>query len=284
MFSLIVENSKGEQLSLSQNSNYVITGISGLTPPSSTINLSSNYGTDGSRFNSSKVEKRNIVINVKPQKPVEANRINLYRYFKTKQYCKIYYSNDARSVYIEGYVEAIEGDLFEKTQVIQISIICPQPYFKGLAEIAIDISNVIAAFEFPFETDNVGVEVSVYDYYKVANVYNSGDVESGMIIHFTASGSVTNPIKIINTNNGEFLSIDHIMLEGEEITINTYDNEKSIYYKNSSGEISNLLSYLADGSKFLKCDYGLNQFTYTAGSGISNLKCEIIYRDLYEGV
>ena len=79
MFSLIVENSKGEQLSLSQNSNYVITGISGLTPPSSTINLSSNYGTDGSTFNSSKVEKRNIVINVKPQKPVELIYIDTLR-------------------------------------------------------------------------------------------------------------------------------------------------------------------------------------------------------------
>ena len=125
MYSLKVENERGEALELTGNPNYTVYKIEGLNPPQATINSSVNTTTDGSSINSVRLENRNIVIYTTIEGDVEANRINLYKYFPVKKTVKLYFSNSSREVYIEGKVELIECDLFSNKQVAQISIICP---------------------------------------------------------------------------------------------------------------------------------------------------------------
>ena len=94
MFSLEVENKQGTKLKLTQNeSNYQVTKIEGLTPPKAKIVTTTVANMDGEKFKSSKLEARNLVLTIKLNGDVEANRLALYDFFENGQYCKIYYSN-----------------------------------------------------------------------------------------------------------------------------------------------------------------------------------------------
>lgn len=154
MFTCKIENEAHNILELTQNeSNYQVINISGLNPPNAQINRTPVAGMDGTNFNSSKLEERNIVITLKINGDIEQNRIKLYSYFNTKQWCRLYYKNELRDVYIEGYVETVEVDHFVIDQTMQISIVCPKPYFRALDEIITDVSKILKMFEFPFAID-----------------------------------------------------------------------------------------------------------------------------------
>ena len=96
MYSLKVENDRGNTLELTGNPNYTVYKIDGLTPPQATINTSANTTTDGSSINSVRLENRNIVIYTTIEGDVEANRINLYKYFPAKKKVKLYFANNSR--------------------------------------------------------------------------------------------------------------------------------------------------------------------------------------------
>ena len=100
MFTLKVENKKGEILDLT--SEYIIEKIDGLAPPSAAINTSTVGTNDGTIYNSARVENRNIVITARIKEPVEANRIRLYRFFKIKDWCRLYFKNGTRTFILTG--------------------------------------------------------------------------------------------------------------------------------------------------------------------------------------
>jgi len=62
MFSLVLENKNGDQLTFSQNSPYTISDIQGLNPPDATINTSEVSLIDGAKYNSAKVNMRQLMI------------------------------------------------------------------------------------------------------------------------------------------------------------------------------------------------------------------------------
>ena len=125
MYTLKVENQKGEILDLTGSPSYDVLKIDGLNPPSASINFSTMANFDGSIYNSAQLGNRNIVLTIKVYNPVETNRINLYKYFQMKKKIRVYYENNTRSVYADGYVETFENDYFTINQTIQISILCP---------------------------------------------------------------------------------------------------------------------------------------------------------------
>lgn len=62
-FSLILENSAGNQIDMTATANqYMTSKIEGLSPPPGTISTSSYAGMDGSYLNNAFIEKRNVVI------------------------------------------------------------------------------------------------------------------------------------------------------------------------------------------------------------------------------
>lgn len=293
MFNLKVENANGQQLTLThRESEYQVVQIDGLNPPNALLNSSTVAGMDGSRFASSRLEARNIVITIKVNGDVEANRLFLYKYFRTKQYCKIYFKNGSRDVYAEGYVETIETNLFENGQSMQISIVCHNPYFKAVDEIVNDISQVIGVFEFPFAfgadgvvagtTTDDAIEFSRIDKDRYVNVINNGDDVSGFIIEIMASGSVVNP-KIFSIDTNEQMIVNTSLVAGDLLIINTQQGEKSITLRRN-GVDTNYLRYLRKNSSWLKLNTGDNQFTIDADTGADLMQVLFKYRTKYEGV
>ena len=153
MYTLIAQNKYGQQLELTHNAAYSITNIDGISPPDGVINTTRNANADGSVFNSSYVDNRTITITLSINSPAEQNRINLYKYFKAKFPTRLYYSNATRNVYIDGYVQNIHIGFFDKKQVAQITILCPNPFFQDVNESLQEFINIEDLFEFPFSVE-----------------------------------------------------------------------------------------------------------------------------------
>lgn len=279
---LKAENHRGEVLNLSTNPNYIVYKIEGLQPPSVNVNVSANATSDGSTFNSARANSRNIVIYVALKGIVEDSRINLYKYFPLKKKIKLYYKNDTRDVYIEGYVELIECDLFSASQVAQISIICPQPYFKGVDELVSYFSDVSSLFSFPFSIPSSGIELSAITTNIRKSIINTGDIESGIIIRLYAIGAVVNPV-IYDVFNRTYIKLNYTMTVNDEIIINTYKGEKSITLIRN-GISTNIMGHMAADSTWLTLQSGDNVFSYDADSGNSNLQLTFTTSVLYGGV
>ncbi len=282
MYSLRVENDKGNILSLTDNSNYNVYKIDGLTPPQATINSSVNTTTDGSSINSVRLENRNIVIYMAINGDVEANRINLYKYFPVKKTIKLYFSNGSRDIYISGVVELIECDLFSNKELAQISIICPRPYFKNVNDLITMFSDVSSLFEFPFSITKSGVEISAITTNQRRSIINSGDTETGVIIKLFAIGTVVNPV-IYDVLKRTYLKLNFTMLASDTLVINTNIGEKSIELIRD-GLTYNALGYMVQDSTWFTLESGDNVFTYDADSGNSSLQITFTTSILYSGV
>lgn len=281
MFTLKIENRFGDILELTHNKNYVVSDIGGLNPPKARINLSDIAGMNGALFNSAKAETRNIVLTVLPQPPVEQNRLALYRFAQVAQWCKIYYSNASLDVQIEGYVEAVEGSLFSKTQTLQISIICPQPYFESLREIYNDISSLISTFEFPFAIESDGIEFSYIEHNVLANVVNVGNVTTGVLIYITARGDVVNPI--IYDDKGGRIGLNMTLKSGEQVVIDTKSGERSVKLVSGVTETNIINKLMPDPSWFALLP-GDNVFSYSAESGEDLMSIVFRHRTKFGGV
>lgn len=282
MYSLKVENHRGETLELTGNPNYTVYKIDGLNPPQATINSSANTTTDGSSINSVRLENRNIVIYATIEGDVEANRINLYKYFPVKKRIKLYFTNRSREVYIEGTVELIECDLFVNRQVAQISVICPKPYFKAVEELVTLFSDVSAMFSFPFSVGSAGVELSAITTNIRKSIINTGDVDTGVIIRLFAVASVVNPV-IYDVLKRTSMRLNFTMRAGDTIVINTNVGEKSIELIRD-GVSTNAMGYMAQGSAWFTLESGDNVYAYDAESGTSNLQLTFSTAVLYMGV
>lgn len=282
MFTLKIENHKGEVLELTHNNSYKISSVTGLNPAKATINCTDSATLDGSTFTSSRVNQRNIVIIVAIEGDVEENRLNLYKYVKNKKSCRLYYKNSRRDVYIDGIIESLECNLFEQKQMAQISIICPRPYFIDVDTSLIEFSQTTSLFKFPFAIDEAGIPISEVTYTQSFRAINEGDIETGAIIELKALGPVTNP-SIKDTNSLDFFRLNVEMATGDLIRINTNKTQKGVWLIHNGSE-SNIINYRDKRSKWLQFESGETLLVCEADTGLENIVCNISYNANYEGV
>lgn len=282
MYELKVKYDKNSIYTLTASPNYTIYKITGLEPPQANVNTSENATTDGSTLNSVKVTKRNLVLYMTIEGDVEANRINLYKYFPFKKNIEIYYKNGSRDVYIEGVVESINTGHFDKKQIAQVSIICPQPYFKAVTDLVSYFSEVSSMFQFPFSIPKSGIEFSTITTNIRKSIINTGEIESGLIIELNAIAPVAKPV-IYDVFKRTHLALNFTMQTNDKITINTHQGKKSIVLTRN-GVDSNAMGYMTPDSHWLTLDVGDNVFTYDSESGNANLQLTFTTTAMYGGV
>lgn len=284
MFSLILENQFGNSIELTNNNNYSVLEVVGLHPPDATISTSELALYDGSKFITSKVNARTIDMQIAITQQAEINRIALYSVIKTKRYIKLKYKNGIRDVFVEGYVSSMQIDYHAIPQVVTISILCPEPYFKEAEEIISEIASIINNFTFPFAIEKENkIPISYYDDVLELNIINYGEIECGTIIELQASGKVINPA-IFNSLTTEYFKLNFTMQEGDLITIDTNIGKKSVTLLRKGSE-TNIFNSIAEGSKWLTLSPGDNIFTYEADNETTqNMTIRFIYRYQYEGV
>lgn len=286
MYTAKIENASGAVFILTgQEAVYQVLDIVGLNPPKAQINTTTIVGMDGAVFNSSKLETRNIVLTVKINGNAEANRLNLYRYFRTKEWCRFYYSNGSVDVFIDGYVESVEVDPFLRGETAQISIICPYPYFRGVDLIIDDISSVTGAFTFPFSIDDGSpIVFSSISQDAETNVYNRTATETGLEIEIDINANVSD-ILIQNVTTGEHIELVYAFHADDRVFISTIKGQKYVKLVRS-GVTSNLFSAVQMGSEFFQLAAGDNLFSYSVDNGSHNSYVDILFKhyDTYRGV
>lgn len=300
MFECSLENKFKEKIKLTgDEGNYQITNITGLNPPSAQINTSTVVGMDGTRFNSSKLEARNVVLTVKLNGEVESNRQRLYKFASSKDKCKFYFKNENRDVFLDCYIEKVECDLFTKSEILQASLIAPNPYFKDVEQIIYDISKVINAFAFPFSFGSNGatnpyvtrntatddaIVFSTLDLSGQTNVYNVSESETGINIQIDILSNC-NTIQIRNTTTGELLSISYTFLQNDQVLIDTNRGSKSIRLIRNATD-TNLFAALGSNSVFFQLQSGDNIFDYTVDNSTNNGAVQILFKyyNQYQGV
>ena len=282
MFTLKIQNTNGDIWELTHNVNYHITSVQGLTPPPTIINTATAGTIDGTFFNSARVEQRNIVITVVPNGDIEANRQLLYKIFPRKTKCTVFFKNKNRDVKIDGYVETLESDLFTMREEVQISIICPRPYFQALNDLYTELSKVLALFEFPFSIVTP-IPFSEYLDVPIAYIINEGDAACGSIIHVDVYDTVTG-LKITNTTNQTFFELNYTFQNNDQIIIDTRSGQMNVKLQRA-GAFTNLLNYVTQGSTWLKILPGQNIFTFSLSTGdTEDVKIHFTTSLLYGGV
>lgn len=285
MFICKVENTRNNILTLTQDEdNFQVLKITGLNPPKAQINTTKMATLDGKKFNSSTLNERNIVITVKLNGDVEKNRIRLYSFFRPKEWCEFYYKNSSRNVFIEAYTENVECDLFTDNETMQISLLCPEPYFKDVREIIDDISKILSKFEFPFSIDEDGIEFSTLDTSKITNVHNISEMDTGVIIDIDIYSHIEK-LLIKNTSTGETLTLNYQFQSNDKVIINTNKGHKSIKLIRNA-ETINIFSAIEKGSAFFRLNIGDNFFSYLADDGENDSFVHIVFKrnTLYGGV
>lgn len=131
MYTLKIRNYRGEIYELTHNRRqYSVVNVSGLTLPQCDVHISDAGTQDGGEYNSSRLNQRNIVISLVLEGDIESNRQMLYKIFPLHSPLTVYYRTANRDLQIDGYPEAIDGSLFEQREAMQVSIICPDPYWR----------------------------------------------------------------------------------------------------------------------------------------------------------
>lgn len=219
---------------------FQIRDISGLGPVKAAVNTSPLGSMDGDTFVGSYVGARNIVLTIKPNPDwsewtYEQLRRILYEYFMPKRRIRLVFETDEIApVEILGYVESNEPNIFSKDGEVQVSIICPYPYFTSVDPIMVSGTSLTRS-----------VDPTIIDY--------DGSVESGVAIQLSwRAGTPPSDITIqINDPILSYFKVAAGVDSGKYFTLGSIPGQK--YVQNvaiSNGIITNLLSKVYSGSQW----------------------------------
>ncbi|BDR80698.1 hypothetical protein N072000002_09540 [Clostridium tetani] len=282
----IFENERGQQIEFSIWSPLFLQNIDGISGLKNVIYSNKGMGQDGSTYTGSNLDNRNIVVQGAIQESKEINREKLLSIINPKLQAKLIYDDGSKKKYVECIVETAPVITKENKPKFQISLLCPNPYWKDCNDSRVNIALWKGDFYFPLIIpQGKGIIMGHREPSLIVNVNNNGQVKTGMIIEFFARGTVVNP-SLFNVNTREFIKINKTMSTGEKIIINTNDRHKKIE-SNLNGLTINILNYIdlnGGGDTFLQLDVGDNLFRYNADAKLDNLEVSIYFSSQYLGV
>ena len=305
IISLSATKANGERLEIPMarkgySSGLVIVSVKGLGPPTAVVNTIGGPTQDGSRFNYSKVNNRNIVLSMalmhSQTEDTDPTRLSLYEYFPIGGKLIFGVETDTRSVEIDAYVESNTVNHFNKHENVEISLLCPAPYFKNPEVSTANISSVVSNFTFPFLNDSLTEPLLIFgyvrDYFRLDISYG-GDVDTGAIFAVQCTDE-TGDILIYNENHGETYRIYGSMVEyligdfirdGDIVLLDTRDRQKSLLHTRG-GVTTNILNAMDLSSDWPRLYPGSNLLSYHTSSSDNNYGTEMVvyYQELYQGV
>lgn len=199
-----------------------------------------------------------------PETPEQAKN-RLMKLIGTKDPVRLRYVAPNRDVYINCRVEQVNTPPNAKPMTTQISLICPDPYWRASGDNTVVIAGTESCWEFPVEIPEEGMEFGRINPAVIAVIENNGTASSGAVFTITARTNCTNP-RIENIDTGEFMQVAVVMVAGDVLIFTTEQGEKTISFIHN-GATQNYFNYRVSGSTFLQIRPGKNRFKYTVGSG-----------------
>lgn len=285
-------NERGESIVFSPASDYHVNfkDVSGLSDVRNEIYSSNSMGQDGDTYLGYRIEARDIEIvgHIKERDKIKTHEMRrVMNRILNPQY-------SAMLIYELGSFKRVIGctindaPIFKRQAIFEqftIQLSCLNPFWREEADTRADIATWIGGFEFPvpdglelFE----GWEIGYRQPSLIVNVYNSGDVKTGIRIVFRALGALTNPV-LLNVNTQEFIKLNIELRAGDALTVSTGYGEKSVQLTRN-GITTDAFRYLDVDSSYLQLAVGDNLFRYSADTGEQNLEVSIYHNNLYLGV
>lgn len=245
--------------------------VTGLTPPD--INLFiGDYSRDGGNYQGRRVGNRNVVmtfdLNPNPAlgEDVSGLRQMLYKAFidplVDADYLKVnLYDDQGRVLYLVGYTEKFEGELFEIETMSQVSMICPDPYIRDNVETV--LTNTPGWTQVPFTyggTAETGFEVKIY------------------------INANTNVLTL--ENNAKTMVINRAFTVGEVVTIKTTRGSRKLTVETPPGAPASILANLSNTSRWLELHSQANTMRVygTNSANIVGEVRELRYTEAFWGV
>jgi len=257
-------------LTLDDTSNgFVIAGIDGLDPVKATITSSSFAKIDGSQYQASRREARNIILKIglEPNyvtSTVRSLRNILYDYFMPKSEVSLrFYVDDDLVVDIDGRVETCDSDLFSKDVQVNVSILCFDPDF----------------IEHESETIT-GATVSTDE---TITVNYDGTVSTGIVFVMPIDRSLSSFTIYHTPPDGTVRSLDFSdsLVSGDVVTIGTNRGDKYVY-RMREGVTQSALYAMSPQSNWIELERGVNTLrVYATGAALSYT---ITYFNRYGGL
>lgn len=288
MFDLFIDNGILSPININDAKIYATIEATGMSAMDAVVNTESIPTTDAYVENGSHANIRNIVLSIKPIKDIEQNRTKLYDYFQIKHKVKLRYMTDDKDYMISGIVETIDLNPFSSNVIIQVSILCPQPYWEDALKMITDISRITKLFEFPFSIEGDSpIEVSRINDDVIQIVNNIGNVDTGVIVKLLALGTVVNP-EIYSVDERKMMKLNITLHIGDEVYINTNSGNKSIKLKRD-GKIINIINKLVRDSNSVDAHWfvlhtGLNRFACLAEDGSEFMEATVEHANKYQGI
>ena len=242
---------------VSQYTGFVIDKIDGLGPVEADVNTTEMV-IDGDSFNSARIGKRNIVLDLifysETGNGVENVRQRSYQLFPMKKNVFIEVEADNRKVITCGYVEKNEPDIFSNASKCQVSLICPDPKMYDSEN---EIDEVLA----------LNAETSI-EY--------AGEFETGGYLELTIGTAITKPVYdgipafTISCANpdGSAQLIDIFTPNdgfevGDVIKISSVAGDKSCIYTDTADADHNALNLLSQNPDWIILKPGVNSIRVT---------------------
>ena len=303
IYTIIATNAKGDSVLLDLANPWAggiaVTGASGLGPAEGTINTVNFATSDGALFNSSRIKSRDIELNLKfLGSDIEAVRHKLLRYFRVKHPITLDFITDYRHTYITGHVEKNEIDIFSNSEGADLTIVCPNPFFKLRDPVkgknSVRFTTSTPSFEFEFQDPNSDSPTLIFGEMTATGetvVVYEGDADASTIVDIQFLGPASG-VKLYNTTTQTRINIDtneisrllgSTIRAGDRLSISSGVGDKYVKaYRD--GNVYNALSALDKDSDWIFLTPGDNMITVRADTGIDNVSAIISFENLYESI
>lgn len=248
---------------------YSIQKVAGLDPVKATIVSSPFANADGEDYQSSRREKRNIVMTLGIESDYITNTVRslrkgLYDFFKPKTSVSLrFYDDEGLTVSIDGRVESFDSDLFDQNPVVDISILNFDPDFLNVSPSTFSGSTVSTS------------ATTVVDY--------DGDIETGFVFTLSVNRTLTE-FTVYNTGEDGIvrsLDVQASLVSGDTVVISTVSGNKYVTLTRL-GVTSSLLYSMSTQSDWLELNPGENHFrAYATGAAIPY---SVAYTERYGGL
>lgn len=303
IYTIVATNDKGDSVELDLANPWAggiaVVGASGLGPADGTINTVNFATSDGALFNSSRIKSRDIELNLKfLGSDIEAVRHRLLRYFRVKHPITLDFITDYRHTYITGYVEKNEIDIFSNSEGADITIVCPNPFFKlrdpAKGKNSVRFTTSTPSFEFEFQDPNSDSPTLIFGEMSSTGetiVAYEGDADASTIVDIQFLGPASG-VRLYNTTTQTRINIDtneisrllgSTIRAGDRLSISSDVGDKYVRaYRD--GRLYNALSALDKDSDWIFLTPGDNLITVRADTGIDNVSAIISFENLYESI
>ena len=115
----------------------------------------------------------------------------------------------------------------------QAILTCPSPFFKDVEEYSENMAKKTNLTHAPLLISAGGYITSIREYRQEMRITNIGHKEAGLKIEIRANGTVVNP-RVDNLTTGKYIKVNHTLVNGDVMMINTNLGETDITVNNLS--------------------------------------------------